>query len=203
MHVPSYFKNEDLKEVKEFLRENAFGILLSQQDFKIVGTHIPLELEQDESGADVLLGHISKANEQRFSLKDNIEVLVIFNGPHGYISSSLYEKENVSTWNYIAVHVYGTITIQNEQQLLESLKKLTNKYEAHSKNPVSVESLSKQTMKQINGIIGISISINEIQAAYKLSQNRNDHDYHHIVESLESSNSKMDVLLAEKMKGKR
>ncbi len=200
MHIPNYYKNENLEEVKSFLIENSFGILINQTQGKLTGTHIPMELDKNENGDDVLIGHISKLNPQWVNFNENGEILAIFNGPHTYISSSLYEKENVPTWNYIAVHVYGKIKIIEEEELLDSLKKLVNKYESNSENPVSVEKMSSRTLKQINGIVGFSIKINEIQAAYKLSQNRNESDYHNIVDKLENGGDAISNQVAKEMK---
>ena len=200
MYIPNYYKNENLEEVKNFLIGNSFGILINQTNGKLTGTHIPMELDKDENGDDVLVGHISKANPQWENFNDNEEILAIFNGPHAYVSSSWYEKENVPTWNYIAVHIYGKIKIIEGEELLDSLKKLVDKYERNSENPVSVEKMSSRTLKQINGIIGFSIKINEIQAAYKLSQNRNESDYHNIVDKLENTGDPISTNLAKEMK---
>ncbi|NQW28093.1 MAG: FMN-binding negative transcriptional regulator [Flammeovirgaceae bacterium] len=200
MYVPNYFKNENLEEVKSFLIENSFGILINQTNGKLTGTHIPMALDIDENGEDVLVGHMSKLNPQWGNFHDNEEVLAIFNGPHTYVSSSWYEKENVPTWNYIAVHVYGKIKIIVGAELLNSLRKLVDKYEKNAETPVSVERMSTNTLKQINGIVGFSLKINEIQAAYKLSQNRNESDYHNIVDQLENGDDTLSNQVAEEMK---
>ena len=92
-----------------------------------------MALDIDENGEDVLVGHMSKLNPQWGNFHDNEEVLAIFNGPHTYVSSSWYEKENVPTWNYIAVHVYGKIKIIVGAELLNSLRKLVDKYEKKDK----------------------------------------------------------------------
>lgn len=200
MYVPHHFKNENIEEVKGFLNENGFGILISQVDGRISGTHIPMELNTDENGKNVLVGHIAKANPQSKYLKNGAEILAIFNGPHSYISSSWYQKENVPTWNYIAVHVYGKVRIIDGEELLDSLKKLVDKYEKNSENPVSVEKMSSRTLKQVNEIVGFSIQINDIQAAYKLSQNRVEADYHNIIGELEKSKDSNSICIAKEMK---
>jgi len=184
MYIPNYYKNKNLEEVKSFLIKNSFGILINQNNGKLTGTHIPLELDIDENGTDILTGHISKANSQWENFNNNEEVLAIFNGSHSYVSSSWYKKEDAPTWNYIAVHIYGTIEIIHGNALLNSLKKLVDKYEENSENPISVEKMSKRTLKQIHGIVGFKIRINEIQAAYKLSQTRENSDYHTIINPL-------------------
>ena len=203
MYIPNYFKNENLEEVKNFLIANSFGILINHTHGILTGTHIPMELDTDENGDDVLVGHISKANPQWENFEDNQDILAIFNGPHSYVSSSWYEKENVPTWNYIAVHIYGKIKIIEGDELLDSLKKLLIKYEADSENPVTMEKMSAENLRQINGIVGFSIKINEIQAAYKLSQNRNDTDYHNIIDKLDKRDDTKTKEVAKEMKRRR
>ena len=172
MYIPHYYKNENLEEVKDFLKKNSFGILVNQLNGRPWATHIPLELDVDQDGKEVLVGHIAKANPQWKSLHDGQEVLCIFNGPHAYVSSSWYHEEEVPTWDYIAVHVYGCLHFLNEAELMDSLVRLVDKYEGESETPVQLKNMSKKTMRQIKGIVGFKIAITEIQAAYKLSQTR-------------------------------
>lgn len=187
MYTPQYYKNENIDEVKTFLKENSFGILVNQIDGKPWATHIPLELDKNSQGKDVLEGHIAKANPQWKGFRDSTEVLCIFNGPHAYISSSWYKKEEVPTWDYIAVHVYGRLKVLDEEKTMESLHKLVHKYEKDSKNPVSLHNMSSKTLRQIKGIIGFQIEITDIQATYKLSQTR-PKDHPKIVSELEERN---------------
>ncbi len=174
MYIPHYYKNEDLKEIKDFLMHNSFGILVNQVDGKPWASHIPLELDKDKEGKDILVGHIAKANPQGKAFDSNTEILCIFNGPHAYISSSWYKEEEVPTWNYIAVHVYGRLKVLNEEETMASLHKLVDKYEENSKNPISLHDMSPKTLRQVKGIIGFQIEITAIQAAYKLSQTRTE-----------------------------
>ncbi len=184
MYIPEQYKNENISEVRNFLTENSFGILVSQVNGKPWATHIPLELDLDDEGNDILVSHIAKANPQWKQFSEATEVLCIFNGPHSYVSSSWYKDEEVPTWNYIAVHVYGTLTIIDEQAVIASMHKLVDKYEQHSECPVSINNLSSKTMRQVKGVVGFEIKITEIQAAKKLSQGR-EHDHPRIMEELE------------------
>ncbi|NAS11595.1 FMN-binding negative transcriptional regulator [Poritiphilus flavus] len=184
MYIPPKYENKNLDEVRDFLKQNAFGILVNTVDGRPWATHIPLELDTDEEGRDVLVGHIAKANPQWRSFKEEERLLCIFNGPHTYVSSSWYQQEEVPTWNYIAVHIYGTLRILDQEAVLESLKKLVDKYERNSDNPISVDRLSPKTMRQIRGVVGFNIIIEEIQAAYKLSQGR-EQDHPEIIRHLE------------------
>ena len=189
MYIPNEFKNENIEVVQQFLKENSFGILINQTKGKLTGTHIPMLLEKDELGKDVLTGHISKLNPQWKNFNSGEEVLAIFNGHHGYVSSYWYEKENVPTWNYIAVHVYGNIKIVEGKELHQILKRLVDKYEVNSENPVKVENMAPHLLKYMDDIVGCSIQITAVQAAYKLSQNRTEKDYLQIIHKLEDQNS--------------
>ncbi|MEC7263695.1 MAG: FMN-binding negative transcriptional regulator [Bacteroidota bacterium] len=172
MYIPSYYENKDLPEIKKFLLENSFGILVNVVDNKPWGTHIPLELEKDKDGRDILVGHIAKANPQSKVLGQDNEVLCIFNGPHAYVSSSWYKEEEVPTWNYIAVHVYGKLNLLTEEETMASMYLLVDKYEKSSKNPISLQNMSPKTLRQVKGVVGFQILITDIQATYKLSQTR-------------------------------
>ncbi len=201
MYIPNHFRHQNIEEVKAFLQQNSFGILVSQVNGRPWATHIPLELEVNGEGKEVLVGHISRGNKQWKEFEQNEEVLAIFNGPHTYISSSWYDHENVPTWNYIAVHVYGTIRIIEGKELLNSLKKLVNKYEAHSTHPVTVEGMSENFLdRELKGIVGFEIGITEIQAAYKLSQNRDTKNKMNIVAELEKRDDHDSNQIAGRMK---
>lgn len=200
MYTPEIYKNENQKEIKKFLQENSFGILINQTNGKLCATHIPLELETNEEGNEILYGHISKENPQWNGFIDNDQVLAVFTGPHSYISSSWYDHENVPTWNYIAVHVYGKIKIIEGEAVIESLKKLVDKYEQNSKNPVRIADLSKKTMMQTRGIVAFEIEITEIQATRKLSQNRDEKNHQNIISELEKTEDFQAIAVANEMK---
>lgn len=199
MYIPHQYLNEDLEEVREFLLNNAFAILVNTVDGRPWATHLPLELSSDPDGRPLLIGHVAKANPQWRSFKDGVDVLAIFNGPHSYVSSSWYKDEEVPTWNYIAVHVYGTIRVQDEARLYKSLDTLVEKYEKQSSHPVSMEGFSKRTLRQIKGVVGFEIDIKEIQAAYKLSQGR-PHDHSSIIGELQKRQDPGSKSIAEEMK---
>lgn len=205
MYIPKFFKNNNTNEVKGFIEHNSFGILICQGENKILASHIPLELSTNDVGEDVLYGHISRGNEQWKNFESNKDVLAIFPGQHTYISSSWYDHENVPTWNYIAVHVYGTIKIIEGNLLLNSLKRLVNKYEKLSTNPVSVEKMSEKFLaNELKGIVGFEIKISEIEAAYKLSQNRDESNYDNIIKELNKKKDEPNALeIAREMQKRR
>ena len=199
MYIPDLYKNEDQEAIRTFLKANAFGILINQTNGKLWATHIPLELEINKEGEDVLMGHISKENPQWTAFESNDEVLAVFTGPHSYISSSWYDHENVPTWNYSAVHIYGKIKIIDGEAVIDSLTKLVDKYEQNSKCPVRVADLSKKTMMQTRGIVAFEIKIEEIQAQTKMSQSRDDKNYSNIISELEKTKAPHSLAVAKEM----
>lgn len=131
------------------------------------------------------------------------DVLVMFQGPNAYISSSWYERENVPTWNYQAIHIYGKASILEKDELIEELTVMLEKYEKHRENPILWDKLSPELLeKELKGIVGFNIKVEEIQAAYKLSQNRNEIDYANIVDKLQNEETPNSKQMAELM-GKR
>jgi transcriptional regulator len=203
MYIPDLYKNENQEDIQNFLHQNSFAILVNQTNGKLWATHTPLILETNAEGKQVLVGHISKANPQAESFKSNDEVLVLFSGANAYISSSWYDHENVPTWNYLAVHVYGKVRVYNHQQAVDFLKKLVDKYEAKSEKPVRVENLSEKTMREARGIIAFEIEITSIEAQKKLSQNRDDKNYQNIITELEKTNDNQALDIANEMKKNR
>jgi transcriptional regulator len=200
MYIPELYKNENQEEIRQFINDNGFAILVNQTNGKPWATHIPLILDFNDSGKDVLIGHISKENPQAESFKKNGNVLAIFSGPHAYISSSWYDHENVPTWNYLAIHVYGKITILDYEQSILSLKKLVDKYEANSVNPIKIEELSQKTMNQAKGIVAFKIEIISIESVKKISQNRDNQNFENIISELEKNDETHSKEIAKIMK---
>ncbi|MFD2923929.1 FMN-binding negative transcriptional regulator [Halobacillus naozhouensis] len=201
MYIPKHFKVTDFDEIRDFIQTNSFGTILTTKQGKPIATHLPLELHKQ--GDDYYLtGHLAYANYQWKTFGDD-PVLVMYQGPHAYISSSWYKFENVPTWNYQAVHVYGTASLMSEQELQEDLKSLLQKYEQHRENAAFWGSFSPKTKKQIKGIVGFKVKVQEFQAAYKLSQNRNKEDYDNIIEKLNKEIDLNSRQLAEVMKARK
>jgi transcriptional regulator len=198
MYVPGYYKNTNAEEVKDFVRQHSFGTLVSHTGEKLWGTHLPLELTTD---GKFLHGHMSKGNQQWKNVHNDDEVMAIFTGPHTYISSSWYDHENVPTWNYIAVHVYGRLRVIEGDELFQSLKSLLDRYEKDSERPVSMESMTPEYLqKSLLGLVGFEITITNIEAAYKLSQNRDQKNHGNIIGELEKRKDNDSHLVAEEMK---
>ena len=199
MYIPKIYKSEDQKLMKEIIRENSFALLISDKE-KLAATHAMFLLNEN-GGNFYLETHISKANFQAKVLKDGDEVLCDFLGAHSYISSSWYNHQNVSTWNYEAVQVRGKVKLMNDDELYEHLRKLTFKYEKNQKCPMLVENMEDEYVKnEMKGAFGIHIFPAEIFIVNKLSQNRNESDFRNIIKELEESSDGNSQRIAEKMR---
>jgi transcriptional regulator len=200
VYIPNPFKVTDFDEIKTFIQQNSFGTIVTTNEGNPVATHLPLELYKQEDDY-YITGHMAYANPQWKTFADD-KVLIMYQGPHAYISSSWYASENVPTWNYQAVHVYGTASIMNEQELQKDLKRLLKKYEHDRENAAIWEKLSTQTKRQIKGIVGFNVKVEEVQAAFKLSQNRNKADYYNIIDSLDKEADIQSWQMAKVMKNR-
>lgn len=200
MYIPKYYKITDMKEIKEFIKINSFATIVSIRKGRPIASHVPLLFNNVEDDY-YLTGHLAFGNPLWRTFEDTDEILVIFNGPHAYISSSWYEQENVPTWNYQSVHIYGKASLMDGDELALDLAKLLEKYEKFRENPVLWDKLSPEMLQQeIKGIKGFRIKVDEVQAAYKLSQNRNDTDYVNIISELYKEDDPNASAVAEAMK---
>ncbi|WP_252504475.1 FMN-binding negative transcriptional regulator [Sporosarcina sp. Marseille-Q4943] len=200
MYIPKYFKVTDVNEILNFVQENSFGTIVTTKKGRPIATHLPFGFTKHEEDF-YITGHMAYGNPQWRTFEETDDVLIMFQGPHAYISSSWYSQENVPTWNYQAVHMYGKVSIQTTDELMEDLTKMLEKYEGHRENPVLWETLSPKLLEsELKGIVGFKIKVEEIQAAYKLSQNRNETDYHNIIEQLQKEGNPQSQQVAERMK---
>ena len=203
MYIPRRYEEKDKDKIYSFIREHSFAILVSVMDGRPVGTHIPLKLETGDDGKDALVGHISIGNDQKHTLADGASVLAIFPGPHAYISPRWYTQMNVPTWNYLSVHVYGTVQLMEGEALREALSRLIDAYEQHLPHPVHMSEMPEKMLDDnIRGIVGFRILIDELQAARKMSQNRDDQSYRQVIDQLEQGDETARAVAAEMKKGK-
>ena len=204
MFIPKTNRIDAPEEIWRFIDANSFSLLLSQRDGRVNGTHLPILSRTHPDGNRYLHGHLARANPQWRDWRPDDEMLVVFTGPHAYISSSWYDHINVPTWNYIAVHVYGRLRIIEGDELYASVKSLTDKYEAKSRRPVTMEGLPSELVeRELKAVVGFAIEITEIQGKQKLSQNRDDANHATIIRELEDRNELFDVDIANEMRRER
>ena len=201
MYLPKRYREEDQKEIVEFLKSNGFPALVSQHEGKLVATHLPVEILENPDGTLTILGHMSRANPQWKTFGEQ-EVLLIFQGAHTYVSPRWYNHPNVPTWNYLIVHVYGTVRMVEGEELYTLLSQLVQKHEVNS--GYSLEALPADLVeKEIKGVAGFALQVTRIDAASKLSQNRDDESYASIVTQLEARHDAASTEIAQHMRNKR
>lgn len=195
MYTPRHFKQTDSQRLDDFIRENAFGILITEDAGRSEASHIPFLLDAERRE---LRGHLAAANPQTERLAKASEVLVIFQGSHGYISPTWYETDDVPTWNYTTAHVYGRPEIiTDEVDLRDMLDSLTNVHESRFAQPWQ----PVYGDDQLRAITGFRIHITEVQGKFKLSQNRSAADRANVITALRKTGRESDALLADDMQG--
>ncbi len=186
MYSPSYNRVEDRPELLAFMRAHNFPILVTGTGGVLHASHLPVTIH--ENGPQIVIDmHMAKNNLQWREFFDD-EVMVVFAGPHAYVSPRWYaEEERVPTWNYAAVHAYGVPTInsdkkakaESQRRLIESLDPAwLPKHDALSEAYVD---------RMLDGIVNFSIPVARIETRWKLSQNRGRREMELIAEQLEKS----------------
>jgi transcriptional regulator len=186
MYIPKYFEMSERDRQLAFMRANSFATVVTHGEAGMIASHVPVRsVPVPDDSAVLLRFHLAKPNPQVAQLRAGHEALVIFNGPHAYISPSNYAKEeNVPTWNYLAVHAYGSVSevIENEAKLA-LLADLIGHYEAAFQ--LQWDSLSdKYREGMLAGIVGFELKVTRIEGKAKLSQNRSEADQRSVSEWL-------------------
>lgn len=166
------------------MRANPFAILVSNGDEGPFATHVPVVIRETEDHL-TLRAHVAKANPHWRHLEQHPNCLTIFHGPHAYISPSNYvTPENVPTWNYGAVHVYGNARLYSTQEdLLGMLHDLIPTFEAAYEQQWNSLSEAYRT-RMLGHIVGFEIAVTKIEAKFKLSQNRTPQEQQNVIDAL-------------------
>lgn len=186
MYIPPAFHEDDVEKLVAFMTVFSFATLVTIVDGKPVASHVPL-VTTLQDGVVKLTGHLAKANPQWQAFNDS-ESLAIFSGPHAYVSPSLYEKrENVPTWNYIAVHAYGQpkliMLAEVPERMDAMIDSMVSFYEPEYKTQWhELPDSFRQGM--MDAIVGFEIQVARLEGKYKLSQNRSHFDQSNVAHSL-------------------
>lgn len=202
MYIPQHFREENRSTLDSIILGNSFGTLVTIHDGELSGTPLPFLLDSNSGAHGVLRGHMARANPQWRCFETGNEVLVVFQGPHGYISPAWYRTTpSVPTWNYIAVHVYGAPRIASQDELMDILEHTVHTYEQVREEPWRLDSLPPEYIEHMaRGIVGFEIDISRIEGKLKLSQNRSAEDILSVVAALDRGASPSDKALAEAMR---
>lgn len=198
MYIPKLYREEDREKILAFLRENNFAALITYDGERPLATHVPVDVSETDGGGLTISGHIARANPQRQTF-DGRDALLIFHGAHAYISPRWYNHVNVPTWDYMIIHVSGKVREIEGEELYAALSRLVQRQEAQT--PYRLEGLPQDfVLKQMQGIAGFAVDVTQVEAGYKLSQNRNAEDYENIGRELDKRGDENSKAVAQAMR---
>jgi transcriptional regulator len=201
MYIPSSYAVSDRATLFAFVEQQPLGILVSSSaDGTPYATHLPLLLERERGAQGTLLGHFARANPHHQLLASGTgEVLAIFPGPDAYVTPAWYPSKEehgkvVPTWNYVAVHAYGTLRLREDEAFLRAhLDALTARHESAREVPWRVSDAPAPYVSQLlKAIVGFELAISRLEGKWKMSQNRPAADIDGVVEGLGASGSARD-----------
>lgn len=184
MYKFSYYTEQDQAKVIAFMKENAFALITGMGEKYPVATQIPLAIKIKEDKI-FLEGHMMRKTDHHLAFEKNNNVLVLFTGPHCFVSASWYTDPHMgSTWNYMTVHAKGKITFTDEEGTRNAVKALSDKY-AGTSSQSAFDNLPKEYIDHmVKAIVGFSIEVEAFDNVFKLSQNRDEASQKNIIEQL-------------------
>ena len=203
MYTPSSFALNDLHELHQHILGTRLAVLVTHGDEGLQASHLPLLLNPDEGANGTLYGHFARANSQWKALQQGAEALVIFAGADAYVTPAFYPAKAehgkvVPTWNYVAVHAYGTAEVFTEaDRLLQLVSALTDRHESGRAQPWKVADAPADYIDgMLKAIVGFALPIQRLEGKRKLSQNRSTADIAGVREGLAASPDAHDQALA-------
>jgi transcriptional regulator len=189
MYVPAHFAEDRVPVLHEAIQASDLATLVTMTADGLIASHVPLLLDPAPAPYGTLIGHLARPNPQA---KGAIgEAMAIFLGTDGYITPSYYATKRetgkvVPTWNYVAIHAYGTLRFINDRaHLLDIVTRLTNRHEGKRAAPWAVtDAPADFTQGMLNGIIGFELTITRLEGKRKMSQNRPEADRAGVVSGL-------------------
>ena len=205
MYIPRSFAEHDLPTLHAFLEAHPLAALVTGSTTDgLFATHLPLVLDRTAGPMGMLVGHFARANPHSHRLADGpVAALTIFTGPDAYIRPEWYQTKGetgrvVPTWNYVAVHAYGTLRMRDDPQFLrDHLETLVRRHEADRARPWHVSDAPEDYIaQQMKAIVGVELPIDRLEGKWKMSQNRPDADIVGVIRGLSASKSAGDEAVA-------
>lgn len=201
MYIPKDFLVDDRAELLRFMRANVFAIIVSNDNETLIATHMPVVVAREEPLT--LWSHMALANPQWKTFERGGEVLVIFQGPHAFISPSHYNtRQSVPTWNYTAVHAYGTPRILSDDQSKSQILAATFQVTEPQAQPQWDEAPADYREKLLGGMVAFEIAVTRLEGKYKLSQNRAHDEQVRVAEALSKDRDTLIASVGKMMKRK-
>ena len=202
MYIPPAFQEDDVATLHAAIRAARLANFITATADGLIGTPLPMILNETEGPHGTLYGHVARANPQwqRAPIGD---AMAVFMGPDAYVTPSWYATKRqtgkvVPTWNYIAVHAYGPVEFfEDADRLLDVVTRLTKLHESARPDPWAVTDAPKEFIQsQLRGIVGLRIPITRIDGKRKMSQNRSAEDRVGVVNGLAASDDAVDQAVA-------
>jgi transcriptional regulator len=210
MYIPPSNAEHRPEVMLGFIEAHPLGALVTHGDDGLFATHLPLVLDRSRGEHGVLQGHVARANPHHRQTGTAAEALVIFQGPDAYVTPAWYAAKAehgrvVPTWNYVAVHVYGTLRFVDDADFLRRhLDELTARHEAGREQPWAVSDAPAQYIEGLHrAIVGVEIEITRLEGKWKMSQNRSAADIDGVVQGLAASPHAGDRAVAEIVDARR
>ncbi len=171
MRRTPHYITEDEDVVKRLIRENPWAGYVSNTANGLVASHYPTLLEEDADGI-VIASHFGRPDEELHELGEH-DMLVIVQGPHGYISPGWYaEGDIVPTWNHVTAHLYGTPEILSDEENYQVLRRLVDRFERRMPTPHTLDEDPDRMRRVALGTVGLRMRVTRFDARLKLSQNK-------------------------------
>jgi transcriptional regulator len=205
MYTPEHFRVDDRDTLHAFMRQHSFATIVTHDGKTPHATHMPVLLDPDRGENGTLVSHMARANPQWKHCESGQEVLVVFSGPHAYVSPAWYATSPaVPTWNYTAVHAYGVPRlIIDHDRFAQMLHDLVEFYESGREQRWDGEMPAEFRDRLMHGIVGIEIEITRLEGKFKLSQNRPLEDQQRVIAALSASADQTDRETAAMMKQRK
>ncbi len=199
MYKLPYFTEQDQDKVISFMKANPFAVVTGAGADFPVASHLPLHFETREEKI-FLTGHLMRNTDHHKAFEKNNQVLVIFNGPHCFVSAEWYKNPmSGSTWNYMTVHAKGRIRFLDEAGTRKAVNDITDKYVGKN-NRASFDKLTDDYISSmVKAIAGFEIEVHSIDNVFKLSQNRDEEDRKNIIGKLREIGDGQSLAVAEEM----
>lgn len=209
MYIPRLNAEQDNTTLHAFMVANPFATLVTASG-GLFGTHLPLILRPGDGPLGTLEGHVARANAHHKMVTGETDALVIFTGPHTHITPTWYpskveDERVVPTWNYVAVHAYGTLRFRDDDEFLHAhVARLTERHEsARGSDWRTDDPPAEYVAQQLKAIVGVEIAITRLEGKWKMSQNRSMADVDGVIDGLRQSGDPQDLEVADTMERRR
>ena len=190
MYIPPAFEVTDQARLFDFIESHSFGLLVSAGQDPLFATHLPLLVDRAAGPHGCLVGHVARANPHWRQLACQA-VLAVFSGAHAYVSPTWYQTDNmVPTWNYVAVHAYGTCSlVEDERGIARILQDSVDKYERSMPKPWTIDRATPFFERLARMVVGIRIDLDRLEGKWKLGQNHSASVRQNVAEILASQST--------------